>query len=135
MDSKNKSRQNTMVDDGDSDEFELNRGDSEGKSLGSSGSDGLGPAGKSPFNDANAVSSTSVAVVGRMDGMDNRSEESILGESYRREGHARTGGGGGGDLERGEGPGSGGGGFSNNRNSGGKKAMIQVTEEWVVTRE
>ncbi|KAK1775937.1 hypothetical protein QBC45DRAFT_444765 [Copromyces sp. CBS 386.78] len=127
--SGNKSRPNR---DDDSDEFELGR---EGKTgLGSSGSDGLAPGsaqGQSPFNDANAVPASSVSVVvGRVGEMDNRSEESILGEGYRREHNS-------GDLERGEGPGPGQGGYrgNNSRNSGGKPAMIQVTEEWHVTRE
>ncbi|EAA33354.2 hypothetical protein GE21DRAFT_5928 [Neurospora crassa] len=133
-DSKNKSRPGR---DDESDEFELQR---ERTMPESSGSDGLGlhgPAGtgQSPFNDANAISGSSATVaVGRVGGMDNRSEESILGEEYRR-GHGKSNG----DLERGEGPGpgqaQGAGHWGNKRSSGGKGAVIQVTEEWHVTRE
>ncbi|KAJ4409992.1 hypothetical protein N0V85_004023 [Neurospora sp. IMI 360204] len=127
-DSNNKSR--PMRDD-ESDEFELHR---QGKMGGSSGSDMLGtsPQGQSPFNDANAVGGSSASVaVGRVGGMDNRSEESILGEDYRR-GHGKQSSG---DLERGEGPGQGGH-YGNNRSSEGKPVMqVQITEEWHVTRE
>ncbi|KAK3400375.1 hypothetical protein B0T20DRAFT_435484 [Sordaria brevicollis] len=108
--SKNKSRPDR---DDESDEFELSREGKTRETTGSSGSDG-------PFNDANAVS-----VVG---GLDNRSEESILGEGYRN-GHGKNSRSD--DLERGEGPGYKG----NHRNSGGKVAAIQVTEEWHVTKE
>ena len=117
--SANKSRPDR---DDDSDEFELGREETK------NGGDGRAPGtgdGQSPFNDANAASSVTV---GRVDAMDNRSEESILGEGYKREKNS-------GDLERGEGPGYGGQQGKSNRSSGGKTTMIQVTEEWHVTRE
>lgn len=122
--SANKSRGDRDGDD-DSDEFVLDR---EGKTTPGRGPGSSGSGSDAgPFNDANAASSVTVGQVG----MDNRSEESILGEGYKRE----KNGGGGVDLERGEGLGYGGQNGNGHRNSGGKTAGIQVTEEWHVTRE